>query len=398
MPVLLGPREIESLDDECPGDADGLAARDAAMKELGFRKTTAYVETEETRTSRRAQKESDRKKQLAAKGLRQLNLMTSGEDGWRDALGAIAKLSSDPDVLVAVMTLARDPGLARRLQGDTLTKPEGERDDARVPASLDPFRNRSEGEALRLGALLDRPDAMSLLSVAATFPDDGLRLVVEVMRSDAMPILLREAMSHDLGELISRFADLLHVENEAEARLNVRLLVAFLTYPNWRSVFAYLGRHTEARANLALVLHDETVATLLKSYRADDSLASAVRHLLSPTREGEKPEARQAAVDFVNALLSDPAITARLRQGEPVSRLLENLKHPVEPNAARKQIAQATVLSGAGSVRLLHRIGAAMRAASLVWSAPAGSRISITQTPSSPPPPRRRQSPTRASR
>lgn len=379
--------EIECVDDEAAIADAKLTATDAVLKEFGFKKTIAYVETEEARISRRALKESARKTELAQKGIRQLNLMTSRDDGWRNALGAIAKLSSDPQMVEAVMTLADDPDSARRLRRDTQTKAEGETNRARASSSLHPLQNLSEDEALRLRALLDRPEAASLLSMAETLSADRLKLVAEAMRSEALPILLRETNSHDLGELISRLAELLQAENHGEARSNGRLVLAFLTYPNWRAVFAHLGRDADARANLALLLHDETVATLLAGYRTDEVTASALRHLASP-------ETRHAAIALVDALLSDPTITARLQRGETASELLENLNRPALP---REPVEQTTLFSSTPLAGLLHRIGAIMRAASLAWSAPAGSRISITAS-SSLPPPSRQQQPTRVSR
>lgn len=150
------------------------------------------------------------------------------------------------------------------------------------------------------------------------------------MRSEALPILLRETNSHDLGELVSRLAELLQAENQGEARSNGRLVLAFLTYPNWRAVFAHLGRNADARASLALLLHEETVATLLSGYRTDEVTASALRRLVSP-------ETRHAVVALVDLLLSDRTIAARLRRGEPVSELLENLKRPAEPRGSPRR-------------------------------------------------------------
>ncbi|MDU0341100.1 hypothetical protein [Bosea rubneri] len=383
------------MDDEAAIADAKLTAMDAVLQEHGFRKTIAYVETEDARASKRALREAARKTELAEKGIRQLNLMTSQDVGWRNALGVIAKLYSAPDMIEAVKTLAGDPDAARRLQRDTQTKPEGQNEHARAPAPLHLHHNLTEDEAIRLRALLARPEAVSLLALAETLSDERLKLLVEAMRSEALPVLLRETISHDLGELVSRLAGLLQIENRAEARLNGRLVLAFLTYPNWRSVFAHLGRNADARANLALLLHDETVATLLAGYRTDRVTASALRHLVSPAGDAAKSETRRAAVALVDVLLSDPTVAARLQQGEPANKLLENLKRAAAP---RETVEHSTISADAASGSLLHRIGAVMRAASMAWSASAGSRISITRSSSQSPRSQRRQSSSRVSR
>lgn len=325
------PLETERLDEEPAIVGTEVASRDAALERLGLKKAVAYVDTPKARSSRRALKEAARKTKLAEKGIRQLNLMTSGNATWRNALGAIAKRSSDIHVVEAVKMLAGDPEATRLFLGNPQPKLEGDKASGKAAASLHPIQNLSEDEAFRLQELLARPAAVSLLSVVQTISDEQLTLIVEAIRGEAWPFRWTNAMPQDLRELIRRLVHLLNAENEHEARLNVRLVLAFLTYPNWRSVFAYLGQNAAARANLDLVLNDETVVALLAGYRHEEATASMLRRLVSPSSEGATPEIRLAAFVLFEAILSDPAIAARLHRGEPVRDLLENLKRTDVP-------------------------------------------------------------------